>query len=442
MISDLQGVRLSTSSEAAASAFNGMLRSYLGNRVDLFDRLKETLKADPEFALAHCAKGYFMMLSYNAANVPAAAEARDTALRFSKDKREKAHVGALSAWVAGDLPRTLDTWEQIVAEHPTDVLALRLAHYKYFWTGRREDMRRSIERAAEKWSDALPLYGSLLACRSFAAEECGHYEEAERYGRRAVELDPTDGWATHAVAHVLEMQGRHKDGIAWLSSLEKNWGQFNNFQHHLWWHRAMYHVERREFDTVLELYDQRFRNLASPLVMRLPDMHIDIQNAASMLFRLELRGIDVGKRWEEIADRAEARIGDHLSAFTQPHWMMALAATGRDDAAKRMLDSMKGGNELIRNVALPVSEAVLAHRKRQYDRAITLMTPIFDRLRELGGSHAQHDVLTQLYLDSAVKAKRDAEIKRTLERVAKTFPVSPAQRIAYAEAASGAARRP
>ena len=60
------------------------------------------------------------------------------------------------------MPRTLEIWEQILSEQPTDALALRLAHYKYFWTGRREEMRRSVERAAPKWSESLPLYGIPL----------------------------------------------------------------------------------------------------------------------------------------------------------------------------------------------------------------------------------------------------------------------------------------
>ena len=92
---------------------------------------------------------------------------------------------------------------------------------------------------------------------------------------------------------------------------------------------------------MLDLYDKRFRNLAAPLTQAQPDLYIDVQNAASMLFRLERLGIDVGDRWSEIADKAEARIGDCLSAFTLPHWMMALAATGRDEAARRMLDGMR-----------------------------------------------------------------------------------------------------
>ncbi|MFX7849954.1 hypothetical protein ABTK11_22865, partial [Acinetobacter baumannii] len=75
---------------------------------------------------------------------------------------------------------------------------------------------------------------------------------------------------------------------------------------------------------VLELYDQGFRNLASPIVEMQPDLYIDVQNAASMLFRLELLDVDVGDRWIELADKAEGRIGDCLNTFTLPHWMMAL----------------------------------------------------------------------------------------------------------------------
>jgi hypothetical protein len=111
--------------------------------------------------------------------------------------------------------------------------------------------------------------------------------------------------------------------------------------HHLWWHRALYHLERCEFDTVLELYDKRFRNLTSALTQSQPELCIDIQNAASMLFRLEQQGVDVGGRWIEIADKAEQRIGDCLSAFTVPRWVMALAAAGRDTAAQRMIAAMR-----------------------------------------------------------------------------------------------------
>src|SRR5207302_11446237 len=164
---------------------------------------------------------------------------------------------------------------------------------------------------------------------------------------------------------------------------------------HLWWHRALFHLERGERDAALELYDRRFRNLASTLTQAQPDLYIDVQNAAWMLFRLERRGVDVGARWNEIADKAEARIGDCLSAFTLPHWMMALAATGREQAAARMLEAMRAfankgttGGRIVGEVSVPICEAVLAHRRGEPARAAALMRPVLADMHRLGGSQA------------------------------------------------------
>ena len=409
---DIHGLPLSTTHAACAAAFNSALRSYLGYRADLVDQVNAALQADPEFALGHCLRGYLMMLTYNRAALGSATEAHRAAaaLAVAATARERAHVRALGCWVGGDLEGALGAWEGILAASPDDALAMRLAHFNYFWLGRAAQMRASVERLAPRWSPDMAGYSTLLSCLSFALEETGDYAAAERAGRRAIDADPADVWGAHAVAHVLEMQKRRDEGIAWLAGLEGYWEGKSSIVHHLWWHRALFHLGRGEHDTVLELYDRRFRNHASPLVAAMPDLYIDVQNAASMLFRLERHGVDAGNRWGELADKAEARIGDCLSAFTLPHWMMALAAAERYAAADRMLEAMKqyAGTRastaaVVREVALPVCRAVLAHRRGRHDEAVRLMSPVRPRLRELGGSHAQRDVLEQLYRDSSAK---------------------------------------
>ena len=161
-----------------------------------------------------------------------------------------------------------------------------------------------------------------------------------------------------------------------------------------------------------------------------------------MLFRLERHDVGVGDRWIELADKAEKRIGDCRSPFTLPHWLMALAATGRYEAAQRMLDAMRAfshGREtiapIVGDIALPVGEAVLAHRRGQYARAVELMRPVLDDMHRLGGSHAQQDVLNQLFLDSAVKAGRAEDIRLILARVADQHGTPQTQRVGYADAA-------
>ncbi len=444
MRQDIHGLEISTSSTEAGAAFDRTVLGYVRYRADTAEHLAATLAADADFGLAHCLKGYFAMLSYKQANVPIAAEAARAARRLTAaaTARERIHVAALEAWVAGDVDRTLDLWEQILAGHPTDVLALRLAHFGNFWLGRPNEMRASVERVLPGWSRELAGYGTVLSCRCFAHEECGDYAEAEPAGRSALEIDPGDIWGTHAVAHVMEMQGRHEEGIAFLEGLEPNWAGGNNLTHHLWWHRALYHLERGETDAVLDLYDRRFRNLAAPLTLAQPDLYIDVQNAVSMLFRLELQGVDVENRWNELADKAEQRIGDCLSAFTLPHWAMALAATGRDAAAGRMLEAMAAfgrGEEtiapIVGRIALPICAAVLAHRRSEHVAAVELMRPVLGDMHRLGGSHAQQDVLARLFLDSAMKAERPDDVRLVLKYTAARHPLEPHRRIGYADAA-------
>ena len=387
-------------------------------------------------------KGYFAMLAFKQAVVPIAVDAAGIARALGATPRERSHIAALTAWADGELDRAIASWESILRAHPHDVVALRLAHFVNFWLGRPQDMVDSVERVMPAWSEDMPGYSSILACRAFAQEEAGNYYAAEPYGRRAIELDPGDLWAAHAVAHVLEMQGRRSEGIQWLTTLAPKWAGAHNLQHHLWWHCALFKLEHGDHAAVLELYDSRFRDLAGPLTVASPDVYIDVQNAASMLFRLQRLGVDVGDRWEELADKAEARIGDCQSAFTLPHWLMALTATGRTAAAKHMIDAMRGFANghgtvppLVRDYVLPIAEAQLAHAAGRHAEAVDLMRPAIGGMYQLGGSHAQQDVLEQLFVDAALKADSTADIRLALERVAGRRAIPPERFVGWREAA-------
>jgi len=77
----------------------------------------------------------------------------------------------------------------------------------------------------------------------------------------------------------------------------------------------------------------------------------------------------------------------------------------------------------------------LAHGRGEHARAVDLMKPILDEMYHLGGSHAQQDVLEQLFLDSAIKANRGDDVRLMLARVTARYPNPPERRIGYAEAA-------
>jgi tetratricopeptide (TPR) repeat protein len=444
MHTDIRGLTVTAASATAVTEFDRAIDAYLSYRSDIMTRLEALFAADPDCAMAHVLKGYLMMHGYKSQLVPiarAAAETAQTLMRHATT-REQAHLQALTEWAGGNPDKASAIWEDILRDYPHDILAFRLHHFVNFWFGRPDAMLSMVLSVEQHWSAAIPGFNAILGCRCFAHEESGYYLVAEAAGREAIRRDPTDLWAAHGIAHVLEMTGRRREGIAWVASLRDGWEAANNLKHHLWWHQAMFHLELGDMSRVLTLYDTRIRDLASPLVQAAPDLYIDVQNAASMLFRLGRHGVDPGARWIELADKAETRIGDCQSAFTLPHWMMALAATGREAAARRMLEAMRdyargpGINaRLVGAFAIPVSQAVLAHGLGRYEQAVALMRPVLGEMYRLGGSHAQQDVLEQVFLDAALKAGLEEDRQLMIERVSGRHPVPPARRRGYAMAA-------
>jgi tetratricopeptide (TPR) repeat protein len=344
MQTDRTGQGLTTDSAEAAAAFDRAVRSYVTWRTDAVAHLDAAIAADPGFALPYAVKGLLTTGLRKAGLRGAVAALRDKAqaARAPETERERRYLAALDAALAGRITGAAAQYESIARAAPQDLLALRLSQFELFWIGEVDWMRDISERAAAHWSPEAESYGSYLAIRAFGLEETGDYAGAERCGREAIERDPSDPWAAHAVAHVLVMQARLADGVAFLGGLTGNWDHVNNMRHHNWWHLALFHAEAGDYPAALEIYDTRLRDLDSPLMQALPDFCVDIQNDVALLQRLELRGVDVGDRWAPIADLAAGRVGDHTSPFTSAHCALALAAAGRDAEADETLRLMRG----------------------------------------------------------------------------------------------------
>ncbi|NJO33068.1 MAG: hypothetical protein HC869_07880 [Rhodospirillales bacterium] len=75
---DLHGLALSAASSETARAFDHAVTGYLAYRADAPLRVRQLLSAFPEFGFGHLLRGYFAMLAFNLASVPAAREALET----------------------------------------------------------------------------------------------------------------------------------------------------------------------------------------------------------------------------------------------------------------------------------------------------------------------------------------------------------------------------
>ena len=417
-----------SSPDHAAAAVTRAVSGFNHWRADAMSHLDAALAADPQAAMAHTVKGLFLATGRNRRyqGLIDASLAAARAGQHALDARERDYVEALDALAHGRLTEAVTRYEDILARKPDDLFAHRLIQQELFWMGEARWMGDVVEAAAPAWSANDPDYPGFLALRGFSLEEAGERERAERCAREAVARDPTECWGAHAVAHVLEMQGRVDEGIAWLEGLSGNWAGGNQIVHHLWWHLCLFLLERGAHDRILELLDREVRNPDSALVKAVPDAYIDIQNVASLLLRLELRGVDVGDRWHGVAEVAAQRIGNHASPFTDAHAAMILAAVGDMDAACALLQSMDdfaatadSGSlgPRYRNAAIPAARAAIAHRRGDHAGVVRALLPARRALWQMGGSHAQRDVFSQILVQSLLRLGERARLANVLAEI-------------------------
>ncbi len=400
---DLSGVPTSLPADQIAD-WNRVVHGVLSHSADTGAALGVVLAAAPDFALGQAIRGFSCLLlgrsEMNAiardAYVCARAAAPGTA-------REAAFVQALGDWLDGSATRAAMRIQTVLDLNPRDALAMKLIHAIHFIMGRPKEMRASVEGVLDAWADH-PARGYLLGCHAFTLEETGEYAAAERAGREGVALAEDDAWGLHAVAHVFDMTGRARDGLDWLTGREGSWAHCNNFRFHVWWHRALMHLDLGEYDIALAQYDEEIRAERT-------DDYRDISNAASLLSRLELDGIDVGTRWEELANLSEGRATDGCLAFADLHYMLALCGGDRDRAATDMIARMQAtrdtGDEADRIIAHPglqVAQGLHAFATGEYSTAWAHLRKGTADLQSIGGSHAQRDVFDRITIEAALRS--------------------------------------
>ncbi|MBX3530494.1 MAG: tetratricopeptide repeat protein [Rhizobiaceae bacterium] len=404
MVTDVHGLSLSGANGDAVRQFEAaqhMLRCFIGDPVGAIDA---TLKDSPGFVMGHVFKGYLFGLATEPAATEIARAAHEAATTLPANAREKAHVAALGHLAAGRWHAAGQALEDIAIEHPRDALALQVGHQIDFFTGNAKMLRDRIARALPQWSTDAPGYHALLGMHAFGLEETGDYARAEATGRRAVELEPRDGWAQHSVAHVMEMQSRQRDGIAWMRANPDAWTNESFLQIHNWWHLGLFHYELGEISEVLALYDGPVMGGQSAVALCMVD-------ASAMLWRLHLGGADTGGRWEPLADLWTAQAGGVAYAFNAAHAMMAFVGAGRQKAALELLEAqrtaMDAGDDnagFTRDVGYPMARAILAFGDGDYAQTVRLLRPLRHIAHRFGGSHAQRDVIDLTLIEAAIRS--------------------------------------
>lgn len=361
------------------------------------------LQQSPELVMGHVLRAYLMLSAADGHAVPLARENLRAARALPHNAREAMHLKAIGQWCDGQWRAAARTLEDLSLAWPLDSVALKAGHALDYFTGDARMLHDRIARVLPAWSAAVPGWHSVLAMMAFGLEENGHYAQAEKLGRQSVELQPRDAWGQHAVAHVMEMQGRRSEGIAWMTQ-NTGWQEPSALGVHNWWHLALQHLALGDTARVLALYDAHIQQAEPALQLQLVD-------ASSMLWRLRLLDVDVGDRWHQLAGQWAPAAGLGWCAFHDWHAAMAFVATGRDDAVYTLAQAQAqavcrtdDASRFLREVGLAATQGVIAHGRGDFERAVELLRPVRSQSHAFGGSVAQRDLLDLTLIDAARRA--------------------------------------
>jgi len=417
MAVDKLGLEFTASLPETVDAFNDAMDDYMVFSGEPVGKLLTIAEIDPDFAMGYCLTGCLRLFGgVSSAHPRVSLELRAAKARRSRvSAREQAHIDAFETAARGEISRAGKMWDAILADQPLDMMAAKCAHECYYLVGEVDNMKKSVLDILPAWNETVPYYGFLLGMGAFGLEEAGDYREAEEMGRKAQGIEPRDAWAVHAVAHVMQMEGRCQEGIRWLDDTAGGWGDAVWLAGHLWWHQCLPLIDDGQFDRVIQIFDDHISDCDQDMVTRLMD-------CTSLLWRLELQGVDVGARWDALVEKWMVHMDEHALAFTDAHLAMTLATAGGEKKLARFLESQHAyieGNantnsKVIDKIGRDLCKGMIAYCRGDFDGAADLIYPIRDHIWHIGGSNAQREVFHQTLASAFIKAGRFAEARAFL----------------------------
>ena len=394
----------------AVDRYDAAVDHLLAYRNELVDAMTSLVDDEPDFAMGLVLAAYLTLTSTDAPDRPGAAELAARLGALTLNQRETAHRDAIDTWLAGDWHGTARQLDALLVRWPTDLLGLVVGHQLDFFLGDAANLRDRVGRSLTAIDPTHPHHGYLRGMFSFGLEESGNYQLAEHHGLAAVDRNPDDVWAIHAVTHVYEMQGRVDDGIRFLRSRQADWSNGNLFSVHNSWHLALYLLEADRTDESLAIYDRHIHNEHSAGVP------MEMLDASALLWRLHLDSIDTGGRFDPLADAWATRTNyEPWYVFNDLHAVMALAGADRLAEARAVIARLEAyvataapssNVRMTADVGLPACRAVLAFAEGRHDAVVAELAPIRTILARFGGSHAQRDAVQRTLVVSALRDGR------------------------------------
>ncbi len=443
MVKDRFGNQTSAANSTAVQHLDTALDCFLFFNGSIPDEINLSLEADPNFVLTQALQAYIGVLGTEPNDAKAA---RESFLAFKQplklEPRECLHLQAAESLLDGNFLGAGRILEEITIAYPRDLLALGVGHQIDFFTGNSRMLRDRPAQTIAAWSEDDPNYSNVLGMLAFGLEECHQHDRALEVGLEAVQRNPKDVWALHAVGHTFEETGRFNDGMGYYDARVDDWATNNYFLIHNWWHYALFALEAGNIARVHEIFDTALFTSGDT------NLALELLDASALLWRLKLEGHSEPNRFKAVASCWLHKTEPAFYAFNDMHMTMAFVGAGLELEAQHLIESREqwlktNPNPRMNNVAmttdigLPVCKAILEFGRENYAKVIEHLYPIRRRIHEFGGSHAQRDAVLKTLLEAALRGGR-YDLARALssERIS-VRPRSPYNWLKHAAALEG-----
>ena len=414
VMADRYGLEITTSSTLAAERFQDGMDRLLSYNAGAEESFSSALEADPRLAVAHTGTALLALVQGDAATARAAAgRARESVAGATR--RERQHVEALGALIAGETARGLALVDEHVADFPRDAVLVHQAGNAIALVGRsdREAHRAAfMERLAPAYGDDW-WYQSALA---FTYHEVGRFEESRRLSERSLEQYPRNANAVHNLAHITFETLETESGAAFLDDWMKEYDRRASFHCHLAWHAAMFDLHRGRYARALEIFERDILGGVNP--------RSAMTDGTALLWRVRLDrghdwGPDLAPAWRALAEIA-GRVSRPGFLFGEIHAALAYAGCGDDGAMATLVDSLKAldakGHPIAGRVALPLVQGTAAFAAGDHAGALRHFEPVESEMHRIGGSHAQWEIFEETMVACYLALERYDDALRLVRR--------------------------
>ncbi|HET9924472.1 MAG TPA: hypothetical protein VFS98_10145 [Methylomirabilota bacterium] len=433
-LTDRYGLTVTTASPAALEHFQEGMDRLLAYGPGAEERFTAALEADPGLAVAHVGRALLAAVQGDAAAARVAAgHARETV--GGATWRERQHVEAVSALVAGETARGLELVDEHVKDFPRDAVLVNQASSSIALAGRsdREEHRIAfLERLAPAYGDDWWFQSAL----AFTYHEVDRFEESRRLSERSLQQYPANASAAHNLAHISFETLDIDAGAAFLEEWMTGYDRNAHFHCHLAWHQAMFALHEGRYARALEIFERDILRSVNP--------RSAMTDGTALLWRVKLDGAhDQPLPWRSLADLA-GRVSRPGYLFGEVHAALAYAACGDEAALTQLMDGLRAldakGNPIAGRVVLPLVQGIAAFAAGDYAGALAHFEPVESEMHRIGGSHAQWELFEETMVLSYLGLERYDDalclVRRRLARRA-----SPRDQRWLARASAGLGRR-